>query len=219
MKMTMKMNLSFVFRSSAIAFVISIMPGFMDAQPVSGEYYLTGVPEMASGFNFTVDGQFGFFYVYGAVDRMATGTFTVEGNTIKLQSDKVPGKDFDILKESRKGSGITIRIINENPVLASNVRCIYFVNEEQNETYADDQGRIFIDAPDCGKVYVQHGIYPDIATLVRDENNKNNYFELALNPDIQKVSFKGIDFTIDGDAITCIPNYFMPMSNIRFVKD
>ena len=217
--MTIKMGLSFAWRCfTNIALILIFTSGIMQAQTVSGEYYLTGIPEMASGFNFSADGHFGFFFIYGAVDRMATGTYTVEGNTIKLQSDKIPGKDFDIVKESKKGSGVTIRIIDENSYLASNVRCIYFVNDEQNEAYADDQGRIHIDSTNCGKVYVQHGIFPDIATLIRDENNENNYFELVLNADIQKVSFKGIDFTIVEDTITCIPNYFLPMDNIRYVK-
>jgi hypothetical protein len=34
-----------------------------------------------------------------------------------------------------------------------------------------------------------------------------------------QVSFKGIDFLITDDkTITCLPNYFMPMDGIKFVK-
>jgi len=213
------MGLSFAVRCSVIIFLVSIFTqDFMHAQTFSGEYYLTSVPEMAAGFKFTTDGMFAFYYVYGSVDRTAQGTFTVDGNTIRLQSDKKPGKDFDIMKESRKGSGVTIHIINENPILASNVRCLYFVDDEQHEAFADEKGSIHIDSPNCGKVYLQHGIFPDIATLIRDENNKNNDFEIALNADIQKVSFKGIDFVIGDNTLTCLPNYFMPMDHIVFEK-
>ncbi|MBK6824783.1 MAG: hypothetical protein IPG87_18065 [Saprospiraceae bacterium] len=53
----------------------------------------------------------------------------------------------------------------------------------------------------------------------KDAQNKNNYFEVELNPSLQKVSFKGIDFQIEEDFITCFPNYFMPIEHIRFFRE
>jgi hypothetical protein len=62
-------------------------------------------------------------------------------------------------------------------------------------------------------------LYPDIPTLIKDEKNDNNRFTLSLNPSLEKVSFKGIDFKIAGDKmITCLPNYFMAMADIKFIK-
>jgi hypothetical protein len=65
----------------------------MSQKNIEGEYYFRKM-EMASGFNFSKDGKFEFFYVYGSVDRNAAGSFTVEGDTLKLTSNKEPGKDF-----------------------------------------------------------------------------------------------------------------------------
>lgn len=190
----------------------------MHAKQFSGEYYLTNVREMAGGFNFTPDGKFQFFFTYGAMDRNATGTYTIQGDTIKLKSDKEPGKDFDIVSQRKEGAGYTIMIKHENTILASNVRALYFVNGEKREEYADSKGVIHIQEPQCEKIYVQHGIYPDIASLIKDESNQNNFFELTLNPALEQVSFKGIDLFIDGNTLTCLPNYFMPMENIVFEK-
>ena len=63
---------------------------------------------MASGFNFSADGKFEFFFTYGAVDRSAAGTFTVAGDTLKLKSNKEPGKDFSITGQSKQGKGYTL---------------------------------------------------------------------------------------------------------------
>lgn len=188
------------------------------AQHISGEYHLTNVHEMAAGFKFTPEGRFQFFLSYGAVDRNATGTYQVEGDTIKLHSDKEPGKDFDVTTERREGSGYTIRVVHENAILAGNVRCLYFVHGEQYEEYTDQEGVIRINAEVCEKIYVQHALYPDIATLIKDESNVNRYFELKLKPSLEQVSFKGIDLIISESTLTCLPNYFMPMENIRFKR-
>lgn len=51
---------------------------------IQGEYAFRR-QEMVAAFNFTSDGRFEFFYSYGAADRSATGSFTVDGDTLKLK--------------------------------------------------------------------------------------------------------------------------------------
>lgn len=199
-------------------FTLVIITSCMQKTNISGEYHLTGVPEMASAFRFTPDGQFEFFWIYGAADRMAKGTYSVSGDTIRLKSEKEAGDDFEIKAQHTDEPGYTIRVIDPNSILASNVRCIYFVNGEQLEEFTNNEGLIKIDAPKCEKIYVQHALYPDIATLIKEDADENNYFELKLKPILQQVSFKGVDFFIKDNHITCHPNYFLPMSDIRFVK-
>ena len=190
----------------------------MTSQNLSGEYSLHK-HEMASAFRFTKDGKFEFYFTYGAVDRAATGTYTVEGDTLKLKSDKEPGKDFPITAQSKKGKGYTIQVNDPNAYLLKYVRCMYFIGDKQNETESDDKGMIHIDAEHCDKIYLQHELFPDIISLIKDENNSNNYFEVSLSPSLGNVSFKGIDFAIKGDELTCLPNYFMPYDNISYVKE
>jgi len=184
-----------------------------------GEYYFRK-HEMVAGFNFSRDGKFQFFFIYGAVDRNATGTFSVDGDVVKLKSDKEPGRDFIPQKQSRHhNGGYHIAIKAPNPYLVENVRCLYFVGDKQHEEWSDSRGEIKIPVQECEKIYLQHALYPDVASLIKDADNDNNYFELELNPSLEQVSFKGIDLHIEGDALTCLPNYFLPMEGIVFEKE
>lgn len=191
----------------------------MTAQTLHGHYRLSGIQDMASGFQFTNDGRFEFFYIYGVADRNAAGSYSVEGDTIKLKSDKAPGNDFKVEQQAKKGKGYTIRIKAPNPFLLQNVICFYFIGEEQAVAESDKDGIIRIDVPHVDKLFLRHEIYPDIPTLIKDVDNDHNEFEVSLLPSLQRVSFKGIDLFLKDDNLTCLPNYFMPFENITFYKD
>lgn len=175
--------------------------------------------EMASGFNFSKDGKFQFFFTYGAVDRNATGTFSVEDDTLKLKSDKEAGKDFNISKQSREGKGYKLTFAHPNKYLIKNILCLFITDGKTQEAMTDANGQVHTDLIHCDTIYVQHLLFPDIATLVKDKTNDNNRFTLSLNPSLEQVSFKGIDFKIiDDKTLNCLPNYFLDMPDIKFVK-
>lgn len=184
-----------------------------------GTYALQGINEMAANFQFNKNGTFQFEYMYGASDRIASGTYAVVGDTIKLKSDKEPGKDFNVIKQSKKGKGFTILIKDKNPLLINRVRCL-FVKENiiVVDDFTDSNGKLHIENVDCDEMFLVHPFFPDVATVIKDSTNTNTNFEVTLNPSLQQVSFKGIDFVIDGDQLHCQPNYFMPFENITFVK-
>jgi hypothetical protein len=190
----------------------------MSQTTIVGEYYFRKM-EMASGFNFSKDGKFQFFYTYGAVDRTASGSFIVEGDTLKLKSDKKPGKDFTITSQSKLGNGYSLTFKDPNQYLLKNIVCIFIVNGKQQEAYSDSNGEVHVDLAHCDSIYVLHNLYPDVPTLVKDEKNNNTRFTLQLNPSLEQVSFKGIDFKIVNiKTITCLNNYFMDASDITFIK-
>lgn len=189
------------------------------SQPiVNGEYFYRKM-EMVAGFNFSPDGKFQFFYSYGAADRNATGTFEVKGDTLKLKSDKEAGKDFTITNQTKTGKGYSLTFEHPNNYLVNNILAVFFMGDKQQEAYTDDNGKLHVDIPYCDSIYVQHRLFPDILTLVKSKSNDNNTFKLSLNPSLEQVSFKGIDFKIESEKkITCLPNYFMEMDGIGFVK-
>jgi hypothetical protein len=203
--------------SLALALTFSFMN--TPVTSINGIYSLTGMHEMAGGFKFETNGEFQFFYSYGAVDRMADGSFTVEGNKVILKSSKEPGKDFTVTKQSGGTTGFSIKITAPNEYLAAYVKCIVLNGDEKAEFISDNKGMIKMNVSKADKIYLQHQLYPDIVTLVKDSLNNNTQFEVALNQSLEKVSFKGIDLTINGDTLTMLPNYFMPYENIRFVKN
>ncbi|HUR30834.1 MAG TPA: hypothetical protein VMZ69_05345, partial [Saprospiraceae bacterium] len=162
-------------RTFSILLFLSITQSHsMIAQSLNGEYRLTGIPETASAFRFTRDGHFDFFFIYGAVDRSASGTYTTDGKTIKLASEKVAGKDFPITKESKKGNHYTIQVNDANSYLVRNIICIYHIGEEKNVAYSDNNGQITIDAPHVDTIYLLHELFPDVPSLIKDEKNTNN---------------------------------------------
>lgn len=124
-----------ILRAFRFLFLLPIVSFPAMAQiKISGEYTF-GRQEMVAGFNFTTDGKFQFFHSYGAIDRSATGSFSVEGNVIKLKSDKVAGKDFNVVSQSKEGTGYIIIVKDENSFLLSNLFCIYFVNSVHQGVY------------------------------------------------------------------------------------
>ncbi|HEY2720726.1 MAG TPA: hypothetical protein VGI82_03315 [Chitinophagaceae bacterium] len=198
--------------------IIIISLASMSQNVIEGEYYFRKM-EMASGFNFTKDGKFRFFYAYGSVDRTATGSFTIDGDTLKLRSDKEPGKDFTIINQSKQRSGYNIAFKHPNKYLVKNIICIFVIDGQAHEAHSDENGEVNVDLPHCDTIYAVHNLYPDVPTLIKDEKNENNQFALELKPSLEQVSFKDIIFKIiDGKTISCSNNYFMDAIDIKFTK-
>ena len=174
---------------------------------------------MVAGFNFSGSGTFQFIFSYGAVDRNANGTYQVKGDTLELKSNKEAGKDFTVTSQSKEVKGYSITFTHPNRYLLVGIRCLLFANGIPQEALSDGNGKIEIDLLHCDSIYVQHQLYPDIATLVKDAANENNHFTITLNPSLEQVSFKDIELKIENDhTITCMPNYFLPMEGIKFIK-
>ncbi len=190
----------------------------MAQSTIQGEYNFRK-QEMVAGFDFSADGKFWFYYSYGAVDRHATGTYTILGDTLHLTSDKEAGKDFTVLNQSKQGSGYSLSFTHPNSYLVRNIRCIFSVDGKKKEAYTESNGEVHMEIADCDTIYVQHELYPDMVTIIKDSTNNNNRFTLTLNPSLEQVSFKGIIFKIEnGNKISCMPNYFMDMTDIAFIK-
>src|SRR5258705_9602103 len=88
---------------------------------IAGIYYLHGVRETASGFKLNIDGTFQFFFTYGALDRYGSGNWTLEGETVLLQSSPWSGKDFALVGSDASGRGITVKVTDKNPIFQKHV--------------------------------------------------------------------------------------------------
>jgi hypothetical protein len=189
----------------------------MDQQNFPGIYHFQR-QELVASFYFPDQERFEFFYSYGAADRTATGTYTLDGTTVKLKSDKAAGNDFTIIRQEKRGGPITIKVTDPNPMLAEYVRALYFVNGQQLDTICNRMQEIIIPETPVGKIYLQHQLFPDVACQIKDDSSENDYFEVGLNPSLQQVSFKGIDLFITDEGLTCHPNYLLPIEGILFRK-
>jgi hypothetical protein len=141
------------------------------------------------------------------------------GNKVTLHSHKKAGADFPVTLEENRGNGYTIRVMDKNPYLRQYVTALYFRGEQEDMASSDAEGVISIPEENVDRIYLRHEIYPDIACLLKDQQNSHNYFEVTLSPSLAEVSFQGIDFMLEENTLTCLPNYFLPFQHIRFVKE
>lgn len=189
----------------------------------TGEYSLTGIPEMASGFKFNNDNTFQFFYIYGASDRQAQGTYITEGSRIVLKGSKSAGNDFTLIQKQKNKTGniITVKITDKNSLLLKNVVC-YFMNDKDTViAETNSEGIAGIEMPDCNQIQLIHSFFPDLPSILDVDINEYNYFEFSLNPTLAEVVFDNNiieqDET-DTDVLYCSNKYLFPGEKVKFVK-
>jgi len=190
------------------------------AQRLEGVYRLRGAHEMAAEFHFTADGRFEFGFAYGAVDREAAGTYSIDNGQITFHSNKTPGKDFTIKHRERKGEGFTVRVSDANSYLTRHVICFFKKGYRTDQVYTDESGMAHSKMPGCDSILVFHSLFPDAMTMIKDvADTTNNYFELGLNPSLAGVSFKGIHPRLDKDTIVIEMPWLFEMKEALFVKE
>jgi hypothetical protein len=112
-------------KAAAVFLIITCLMLNLNAQKnISGEYYLQGVMETASGFKLNADSTFEFFFSYGALDRYGSGKWSVNNNTVILNSKPSPGKDFKLANSVASNNKFsTIKIEDKNTNLYRFVYC------------------------------------------------------------------------------------------------
>src|SRR5689334_16420988 len=86
----------------------------------TGEYYLQGVPEMASGFLLEPDHTFKFFFIYGALDRHGSGTWKEKDGHIILNSPKEPPDGYTLVSSKHHKHDFIKILLESNNQLARN---------------------------------------------------------------------------------------------------
>lgn len=189
------------------------------AQQIAGEFVLTGNHEMVAAFKFTPDNNFEFYFAYGAVDRMAKGSYTINQGKLLLKGEKIPARDFDIRQHSVQGTGTTIQVSDENPALIRGIVCLFIKGKEQEQVYTDEAGTAHSTIINCDTIFVLHTLYPDVLTTVKaGGDSKDNYFKLTLNPSLASVSFTDFALTIEGDRLIGSLPYLFESDRSVFVK-
>ncbi len=188
-------------------------------QQITGEYRLKGHHEMVAAFNFQPDSSFEFYFIYGAVDRMAKGKYSIRDKQIFFRSDKTPGRDFTIRKQSVQGKGTTIKITESNPALQANVLCIFMKGTERDSIYSNNNGLAFSSLTNCDSIIAMHTLFPDEFSIIKsDASNKNDFFELSLNPSLAELSFRNFILTIDGESLSGSLPYLFESEVAVFVR-
>lgn len=157
---------------------------------ITGEYYLQDVREMASGFLLKDDGQFQFFFTYGALDRFGAGNWTATNDQVIFQSVGEPLPGF-VLKSSRKieGEDILVKVETANPVFNRYIFCSLQKGEEGSWRELNSHGQLQFPAQPFNTVSLLLEFCPERIATIPVEYPDHNEFVFRLEPAIMDVHF------------------------------
>jgi hypothetical protein len=186
-------------------------------------YDLRNVREMAAGFEFTENGHFNFYLAYGGLDRNATGTYTVENDTIKLKSDKKPAKDFEVAsrKSKKDFNGFVIKVDDENKFIVSYVKAVALINGQMHTYDVSSDGAVRIDTTVCEKIFIWNQLYGDVMTEIYDaakDKASKNFITVKMKPTLQQFSFTGIDLFLKDNKLILPANLMLNAEALEFEK-
>ena len=192
--------------SGVLVFVIMALPG--NAQNTlsmpSGEYYLQGVQDMASGFRINDDHSFDFFFIYGAVDRFGKGAWTLEGDHLMLNSPPKPSPDF-LLQKSAPGdsTGTVIQITDPNRDILGYVMCqIETEDGEILRAESNSEGTIYFESnKPLHKIYLLHRLWPNEPFAAEVSQQGDRYFEFTISPTIMEVAVTQLELRVDAEGL------------------
>lgn len=170
----------------------------MDSKSIAGEYQLQGVRETASGFLLKPDGDFQFFFSYGALDRYGSGKWKWKNNEIIFNSAEKPGEDFALL-ESKKSQmdDISVKINDKNKNLLHYVYAS--LQKENSESWqpANKEGMIRFPGQKLKDISLIFEFCPEKISTFTDINRSHNDFTFRFEPWIMEVFFK--DFMLKAE--------------------
>jgi hypothetical protein len=154
-----------------------------------GVYYLHSVRETASGFKLNPDRTFQFFFTYGALDRYGSGSWTIENDSVILQSKPWDGKDFALTSSDTSGRGITVKITDKNPIFQKHVFASLKNGEEGSWQVPDARGEIHFADNEVSVITLAFEFCPERFTFFPVTDKEKNYFEFRPEPRIMEVFF------------------------------
>ena len=163
----------------------------------AGEYYLRGVPEMATGFKLNSDNSFEFFLIYGALDQHGSGKWKVDKEQVIFQSKPWSGKDFALLKSKTvSDDSITARIADNNENVVRHVAGNLKNGEKDSWQPADEKGFIHFPGQALTTISLISEFSPERYSVFTIENPPHNYFEFRFKPWLVEFFFNDFRLTI-----------------------
>ncbi|GAB4025897.1 hypothetical protein [Spirosoma koreense] len=170
--------------------------------PLTGEYYLRGVREVGSGIKLNADSTFEFFFAYGALDRAGSGTWTLQGDQLVLNSRPRPPKDFALVtSRTVPGNKLTIRIVDPNVQLLRYVECAVKNGPDVSRQTTNEKGEAYFAKQPIDAISVLFRLCPDRYSVFDIPNKAHNYFAFRFEPWISEVFFENVAYTISGSDL------------------
>lgn len=176
------------------------MGAFAQALPAEGEYYLTGVPETASGFKLNADSSFAFFFSYGALDRFGNGTWKQTGNRLLLQSKPPEGADFTLLDTKKTPhSGLKIQIQGGDPAIYAAVSVELSLGAVREQQQANALGVLNFKQPSADQLKISFAYCPEKQTIIRPVEANELLFR--IEPRVMEYQFNSFELILTPDGL------------------
>ncbi|MBI5856809.1 MAG: hypothetical protein HZB42_04085 [Sphingobacteriales bacterium] len=168
----------------------------MDLHSIAGEYQLQGVREMASGFLLKPDGDFQFFFSYGALDRYGSGKWTTNNSTVIFNSAEKPGQEFALVEsKSIDDNGIFIQIIEKNKNLLPYSYASFQKDVQESWTPANGEGMIRFPEQPFSEISLLFEFCPEKISRFSVKDKSHNFFSFRIEPWLAEVFFKNFILT------------------------
>lgn len=172
------------------------------ASPV-GEYLLQGEMETAAGLKLDSNGQFRFFFSYGALDREASGRWRMEGERLVLTSEAKGAKDFQLIQSRQSpAKHVTISLSGGPPEILHYFIATGMSGSKQVSGNANEKGEIILPLPRVDSLLLQFEWCPEKVFRYRVASPRHNRFSFRILPSITDVVFDNDSFTVSADGIT-----------------
>ncbi|WP_336516379.1 hypothetical protein [Pollutibacter soli] len=156
---------------------------------IPGEYYLTGVREMASGFWLKPDSSFEFFFSYGALDRAGKGHWRVddEGNVVLNSGTRHPA-DFKLISSVKKTSpGVRFKVAGTNPMVLQHVVFRMHTPAGDIDKTTNSHGEVIFPAGKYKEIQVLFELCPDRFSVISLPDGDFNEYTVQIEEWITEV--------------------------------
>ena len=185
---------------------------------LTGEYYLRGVMETASGFKLEADSTFQFFFSYGALDRDGKGKWSIKNDHIVFNSAARPGNDFALVSSKQtNGDSITIKIIDSSGFFLSHVYCMIQSGKKKAEAISNQQGIISFPEQAIDSLSLVFEFCAERSSVFSIKDPSHNYFEFRFEPWVMEVFFKDYSLHINGNDLEG-PHPLLTGKSYQFIK-
>ena len=169
---------------------------------MTGEYYLRGVTEVASGFKLNADSTFQFFFSYGALDRYGAGSWSLKDGKLVLNSRSQPEKDFALVtSKAAPGNLTTIRIIENNQMLLPYVQGKVHSGVQEDTVVTDKKGMITFPKKAIDSLSLWFEFCPERYSTFTFSDPTHNYLEFRFEPWLLEVFFSNFSLSVDKEGL------------------
>jgi hypothetical protein len=164
---------------------------------------MQGVREMASGFQFHEDHSFHFFFSYGALDRIAKGTWEQRGDTIVLNTPRRPPLDFKLVRlEKRGGNQVVVRVTDAQNAFLQNVFTEVTTADTVFREQSTAEGPLHFPKQDVRQIALTHIFLNERFSVFDVAGTDADYFEFTIEPWIADVDFDNMMLVLKEERLT-----------------